>query len=351
MPSGRIDTDLASMGRIGGITGRSMPRWCHERRRRRATGPGGGDVSYWEPTPCWDGPSEMASMRSPLEASSSSWRAMSARATMPTRSWPSITGRRRTLYRAIVFRASWMESSAPMVTGLPSPSSPARVEPGSLPWASALTTMSRSVSTPLRRLSSPQIGIDPKPRSAIFLAASSRVSFSPTHSALGVMTSRAVLGMCVAPFSLVMILRLSSRPSRGSGHPNLGKRRLVETLAHLAERLEHGHRPGLAELLLGEAAGEDGHGRDPGPGGGLAVPGRVADQDRLATPDLVDGRVHQVRVGLGPLDVGRGRPGLDQLAGVQQVQVMVDLVALARAGQDQPVPAPVQQLQQPPGVG
>src|SRR5215217_4466228 len=350
MPSGRIDTDLASMGRIGGITGRSMPRWCHERRRRRATGPGGGDVSYWEPTPCWDGPSEMASMRSPLEASSSSWRAMSARATMPTRSWPSITGRRRTLYWAIVFRASWMESSAPMVTGLPSPSSPARVEPGSLPLASALTTMSRSVSTPFRRLSSPQIGIDPKPRSAIFLAASSRVSFSPTHSALGVMTSRAVFGICVAPSSSV-VLRISLNPSPGSGPSNLGKRRLVEALTQVGERLQHGHGPGLAELLLGEAAGEDGHGRDLGPGGGLAVPGRVADQHRLAAPDLVHGRVDQVRVGLGPLDVGRGRPGLDQLAGVQQVEVVLDLVALARAGQDQPVPAPVQQLQQPPGVG
>src|SRR4029450_7758199 len=56
-----------------------------------------------------------------LESSSSS-RAMSATAMMPTRSWPSITGSRRTLYWAIVLRASWSESSAPMVTGLPSPS-------------------------------------------------------------------------------------------------------------------------------------------------------------------------------------------------------------------------------------
>ena len=86
---------------------------------------------------------------------------MSATAMMPTRSWPSITGRRRTLCWAIVLRASWSESSAPTVTGLPSPSSPARVEAGSLPWARAFTTMSRSVSMPLRRLSSPQMGIDP----------------------------------------------------------------------------------------------------------------------------------------------------------------------------------------------
>jgi hypothetical protein len=36
------------------------------------------------------------------------------------------------------------------------------------------------------------------------LAASSRVSFSPTHSAFGVMTSRAVFGIGVAPSSLVV---------------------------------------------------------------------------------------------------------------------------------------------------
>ena len=119
----------------------------------------------------------------------------------------------------------------------------------------------------------------------------------------------------------------------------------------LGQRLEDPPGTGLAQLLLGEAAGEDGHGGDPGPAGGLAVEGRVADHHRLPAPDLVDGRDHQVGVGLGPLDVGRGRPGLDQVAGVQQAQVVVDLVALARAGQDQPVPAVVQQLQQPAGVG
>src|SRR5215217_132645 len=300
--------------------------------------------------PFYAGPSEMASIRSPLEESSSSSRAMSATATMPTRSWPSITGSRRTLYWAIVLRASDSESSAPMVTGLPSPSSPARVEAGSLPLASALVTMSRSVSTPLRRLSSPQMGMAPKPRSAIFLAASSRVSFSPTHSALGVMTSRAVFGMGVVPSSC-RIPSDGELPSPQPGRANLSKRRRVEPLAQLRQRLEHPAGAGLAQLLLGEAASEDGHGGDLGPDGGLAVEGRVADQHRLATPDLVDGRVHQVRVGLGLLDVGRGRPGLDQVAGVQQVQVVVDLVALARAGQHQPVPAAVQQLEQPAGVG
>jgi hypothetical protein len=52
--------------------------------------------------------------------------------------------------------------------------------------------MSRSLSIPLRLLSSPQIGIEPTSSSANFLAASSTVSFSPTHSTPPVVASRAV---------------------------------------------------------------------------------------------------------------------------------------------------------------
>jgi hypothetical protein len=100
-------------------------------------------------------------------------------------------------------------------------------------------------------------------------------------------------------------------------------------LAQLGERLEDPPGAGLAQLLLGEPAGEDGDGGDLGAGGGLAVEGRVADHHRLAAAGLLDGGDDQVRVGLGLLGVGRGRPGLDQVAGVQQVQEVVDLVALA----------------------
>src|SRR4051794_25624868 len=141
----------------------------------------------------------MASTRSPT-LSSSMLRARSAWLTMPIRSCPSITGRRRTLCSAIVCSASSTESSAPIVTGLPSPSSPARVDAGSLPCASTFTTMSRSLSMPLSRLSSPQIGIAPTLSSASRLAASRIVSFSPMHSAPPVMTSRAVLPMWVLPW-------------------------------------------------------------------------------------------------------------------------------------------------------
>jgi hypothetical protein len=84
---------------------------------------------------------------------------MSAWLMTPTQSCPSITGRRRTLWSIIVRRASSIGSSAPIVTvrASPWPSSPAFVDAGSLPCASTFTTMSRSVSIPFNRLSSPQI--------------------------------------------------------------------------------------------------------------------------------------------------------------------------------------------------
>jgi hypothetical protein len=36
--------------------------------------------------------------------------------------------------------------------------------------------------------------------------------------------------------------------------------------------------------------------------------------------------VHQVGFGLGRLDVARVGPGVDQVAGVEQVEVVIDLV-------------------------
>src|SRR3954468_2470286 len=123
------------------------------------------------------------------------WVAMSAWLMMPTSSRPSMTGSRRTLLSIIVRSASSIESSAPMVTVLPSPtpSSPAVTLEGSLPSASTFTTMSRSVSMPLRRSSSPQIGMLPTSSWASCFAASSTLSFSPTHVQSSLMMSRAFL--------------------------------------------------------------------------------------------------------------------------------------------------------------
>src|SRR5687768_13045234 len=92
----------------------------------------------------------------------------------------------------MVWSASSTESSAPMVTGFPSASSPTVVRSGSPPSAMQRMTMSRSVIMPASRSSSPQIGSDPTPRSRIFLAASTRVSLVDAHSASPVMISRAV---------------------------------------------------------------------------------------------------------------------------------------------------------------
>src|ERR1044072_8586516 len=87
-----------------------------------------------------------------------------------------------------------------MVLLSPWPSSPARVEPGSLPWASAFTTMSRSVSMPLRRSSSPQIGRGPTSSSASLRAAASSVSFSPPPAVSRLITSRAFLSDITVSF-------------------------------------------------------------------------------------------------------------------------------------------------------
>jgi hypothetical protein len=108
-----------------------------------------------------------------------------------------MTGRRRTLWSIIVRSASSTESSAPIVTVSPSPwpSSPALTCAGSFPAASTFTTMSRSVSMPFRRLSSPQIGMPPTSSSARRFAASSTLSFSPMHWTSELMMSRAFLAM------------------------------------------------------------------------------------------------------------------------------------------------------------
>ncbi len=79
-----------------------------------------------------------------------------------------------------------------MVTASPWGSSPVFVLRGSLPAPSTLTTMSRSVSTPLSLLSVPQMGSAPTPSVVSFWAPARTLSSAPTHIASGVMMSRAV---------------------------------------------------------------------------------------------------------------------------------------------------------------
>src|SRR3954447_18790314 len=80
--------------------------------------------------------------------------------------------------------------------------------------------MSRSVIMPLRRLSSPQMGSAPTPRSRILRAASVTVSFTPAHSTPDVMISRAVV---IGSSVLVVVQALTGirwRPAHtGRGSP------------------------------------------------------------------------------------------------------------------------------------
>src|SRR5262249_22215978 len=89
--------------------------------------------------------------------------------------------------------SAWpIDASARIVSGLPCARLPTVVATGSMPWASAFTTMSRSVSIPLSRSSSPQIGSTPMSSCSIRLAASMSDLYSPMHSQPSCIASRTV---------------------------------------------------------------------------------------------------------------------------------------------------------------
>ena len=67
---------------------------------------------------------------------------------------------------------------------------------------------------------------------------------------------------------------------------------------------------------------------------------RVADHHRLPAAGLLDRGGHEVGLGLGRLDVGRGGPAVDERARVEQLEVVVDLVGLGGGGQHDGVARP-----------
>src|SRR3954470_8107590 len=93
------------------------------------------------------------------------------------------------------------------------------------------------------------------------------------------------------------------------------------------------------QLLVAETAGQHADRLDLGPLRRLAVPGRVADHHRFPAAGLFERREHEVRLGLGLLDVGRGRPAVDEIADHEQVDVVVGLVGLRGGSEDHGVPA------------
>src|SRR5688572_23824180 len=103
-------------------------------------------------------------------------------------------------------------------------------------------------------------------------------------------------------------------------------------MLQLGQRVEDLLCTGAEQLVGREPAGAYAQRDDPEPARGLAVPGRVADGDRVTATDSVAGDAEQVRLGLGGVDVvGRG-PRVDGVPHVEQVDVVLDVLGRSRAG-------------------
>ena len=82
----------------------------------------------------------------------------------------------------------------------------------------------------------------------------------------------------------------------------------------------------------------------PGGSGGAHVPLGVAQDERGRPGDPAHRRLDQIRVGLGAARVGPGEAGVGEGASVEQVQVGLDVLGIARAGQHHLHPEPVAQV-------
>jgi hypothetical protein len=96
--------------------------------------------------------------------------------------------------------------------------------------------------------------------------------------------------------------------------------------SQLGDRFVDGGRAGFAQLLLGKASGDDRHRPDSGFARGFDVPRGVADHDSVVSPRLLERCADQVWLGLGRLDVVIRRPRIGQLTGVQEIEVVADLL-------------------------
>ncbi|KDN20125.1 hypothetical protein DV20_21800 [Amycolatopsis rifamycinica] len=101
---------------------------------------------------------------------------------------------------------------------------------------------------------------------------------------------------------------------------------------------------GLGQLRRADAAGEHRDRADAGLGGGVDVPDRVADEDRVlrCRAGLVERGEHRLRVGLGRLDVFAGDDAGDDVIDVEDLPQHLELVRCRRGGQHHPQPAPGQ---------
>src|SRR4051794_35366136 len=99
---------------------------------------------------------------------------------------------------------------------------------------------------------------------------------------------------------------------------------------------------GVSKLLLAVTAGDQSHRLETGLPRGLDVPWSVADHHRVVGPGAVEGGADKVGLRLGRLDVVVGRPRIHELAGVEEIEVVVDLLLRRRARQDRREPPRLQ---------
>src|SRR3954469_22771695 len=105
-----------------------------------------------------------------------------------------------------------------------------------------------------------------------------------------------------------------------------GERRLVEGAAELVDGLEDRDRARVSELLLREAAGDHAHRLDARAARRLDVPPRVADHDGVARSRLCERSLDEVGLRLRRLDVVLRRPAVGDVAGVHQLDVLLEVL-------------------------
>src|SRR3954454_6155878 len=114
----------------------------------------------------------------------------------------------------------------------------------------------------------------------------------------------------------------------------------------LDDRSKHHRGARLLELLNAETAGQDADRRHLRALRRLAVPDGVADHHGVVAACLLHRRDDQIGLRLRLLHVARGRPVRGELAGHEQVEVVLDLVGLGRRRQHDRVLALLQRHQQ-----
>src|SRR5205823_9261802 len=103
--------------------------------------------------------------------------------------------------------------------------------------------------------------------------------------------------------------------------------------SELTDRLVDRGGSCVSELLLAETPGDHGHRRDARFARSLDVPRGVADHYRLLRAGLFERGTDKIGLRLRGLDVVVRRPPVGELTGVEEIEVVVDLLPRRRAGE------------------